>query len=94
VGWEVCGYVLSSYPLFKVNSSNNRQVEVPGGQQIYVAPGGNIAFTQAHSIYIPTGSNPGYFYNVTVSSTAAEIITAYNWKATDGTTGIFNFFHI
>jgi len=35
--------------------------EVPGGQQIYVAPDGSLSFTQAHSIYIPTGSALGPF---------------------------------
>jgi hypothetical protein len=31
-------------------------VVVPGGQQVYVAPGGALSYTTAHSAYIPTGS--------------------------------------
>jgi hypothetical protein len=29
---------------------------VPGGQQIYVTPGGEIGYTQAHSLLMPEGS--------------------------------------
>ncbi|KAF2963344.1 hypothetical protein GQX73_g10230 [Xylaria multiplex] len=29
------------------------RVNVPGGQQVYVAPDGSLSFTQAHSAYIP-----------------------------------------
>ncbi|OKL63210.1 hypothetical protein UA08_01319 [Talaromyces atroroseus] len=36
-------------------------VEVPGGQVIYVNPSGALAFTMAHSIYIPSGSQQGPF---------------------------------
>ncbi|GAB7347285.1 hypothetical protein MBLNU459_g3371t1 [Dothideomycetes sp. NU459] len=32
-------------------------VEVPGGQQVYVAADGSLGFTVAHSGYIPTGAN-------------------------------------
>jgi hypothetical protein len=38
-----------------------QDTEVPGGQQIYVNPQGALSFTQAHSIYIPTGSSYGPF---------------------------------
>jgi len=31
-------------------------VEVPGGQLVYVQPNGALGFTQAHSASIPTGS--------------------------------------
>src|SRR5436190_22726759 len=31
-------------------------VEVPGGQQMYVSPAGEVGYTQAHSTYIPVGS--------------------------------------
>lgn len=41
----------------------NQDVEVPGGQQVYVDPSGALSFTQAHSIYIPPGSAiPGVVY--------------------------------
>jgi len=31
-------------------------VEVPGGQQVYIAPDGTMSYTQAHSANIPPGS--------------------------------------
>ncbi|KAJ6164992.1 hypothetical protein N7470_003664 [Penicillium chermesinum] len=34
-------------------------VEVPGGQQTYVEASGALAFTQAHSAYIPAGASVG-----------------------------------
>ncbi|KAJ5670793.1 uncharacterized protein N7477_006156 [Penicillium maclennaniae] len=39
----------------------DQDVEVPGGQQIYVDPSGALSFTQAHSAYIPAGSAVGGF---------------------------------
>ncbi|CAK37103.1 hypothetical protein CBS63078_8164 [Aspergillus niger] len=36
-------------------------VEVPGGQQVYVAPSGALTFTVPHSAYIPAGSSTGPF---------------------------------
>ncbi|KZF19262.1 hypothetical protein L228DRAFT_241922 [Xylona heveae TC161] len=36
-------------------------VEVPGGQQIYVAPEGYLGFTAPHSAYIPPGSSTDDF---------------------------------
>ncbi|KAL1970219.1 hypothetical protein VTN77DRAFT_5379 [Rasamsonia byssochlamydoides] len=36
-------------------------VEVPGGQQIYVNPEGALSFVQAHSVLIPPGSSYGPF---------------------------------
>ncbi|KAB8273009.1 hypothetical protein BDV30DRAFT_211330 [Aspergillus minisclerotigenes] len=36
-------------------------VNVPGGQQVYVDPQGALSFTQAHSAYIPEGSAVGPF---------------------------------
>jgi hypothetical protein len=36
-----------------------QDVEVPGGQQVYVDPSGALSFTQAHSAYIPPGSAIG-----------------------------------
>jgi hypothetical protein len=36
-------------------------VLVPGGQQQYFESSGRVGYTQAHSIYMPTGSIPGGF---------------------------------
>jgi hypothetical protein len=33
--------------------ADSAQVEVPGGQQVYVAPNGALGFTQAHSASTP-----------------------------------------
>ncbi|KAJ5104176.1 hypothetical protein N7532_004705 [Penicillium argentinense] len=35
------------------SGGNSLDVEVPGGQQVYVAPSGALSFTQAHSANIP-----------------------------------------
>ena len=40
----------------QANPRHKQDVEVPGGQQIYLAPNGYISFTAAHSISYPTGS--------------------------------------
>ncbi|GAM39923.1 IgE-binding protein [Talaromyces pinophilus] len=40
---------------------NGLDVEVPGGQQVYVDPSGALAFTQAHSANIPAGAALGPF---------------------------------
>ncbi|KAJ5493446.1 secreted protein [Penicillium diatomitis] len=42
-------------------SGNALDVEVPGGQQIYVDPTGAVSFTQAHSASMPAGSVQGGF---------------------------------
>ncbi|MCJ1473377.1 hypothetical protein MMC13_002028 [Lambiella insularis] len=46
-------------------------VEVPGGQQVYVAPNGALSYTQAHSISYPPGSQFGV-----VSGTGGELVYA------------------
>lgn len=38
-----------------------QDVEVPGGQQVYIGPHGALRFTQAHSAFIPPGSSLGPF---------------------------------
>ncbi|KAI1433243.1 hypothetical protein GGR50DRAFT_513675 [Xylaria sp. CBS 124048] len=43
-------------------------VNVPGGQQVYIAPDGRMSFTQAHSAYIPPGSAIYGFTRDTTSS--------------------------
>ena len=61
---DICNLVRTSS--FSISSSAvifllafadiTQNVEVPGGQQIYVAPNGAVSFTQAHSGLAPTGS--------------------------------------
>ncbi|RAL13314.1 putative IgE-binding protein [Aspergillus homomorphus CBS 101889] len=41
--------------------ANSLDVSVPGGQQVYIAPSGALAFTQPHSANIPAGSVVGAF---------------------------------
>lgn len=41
---------------FSVFANPWQNVEVPGGQQIYIAPNGAVAYTQAHSGVTPPGS--------------------------------------
>lgn len=38
------------------------RVEVPGGQQTYVASSGAVSYTQAHSAYTPPGAIIGGFF--------------------------------
>jgi len=61
-------------------------VEVPGGQQIYVAPGGALSFTQAHSA--SEGSNPyiGGWVQVTYTSSCSPTLTVLTWVAPDKST--------
>ncbi|KAK9781466.1 hypothetical protein AB5N19_05893 [Seiridium cardinale] len=59
-------------------------VEVPGGQAIYVAPNGQIKYTQAHSAYMPTGSLVGGWFNKTVVSHCVPDTNVLDFLATDG----------
>jgi len=61
-------------------------VEVPGGQQIYVAPGGALGFTTAHSAFMPAGSYIGGFVQVTYTSTCSPTLTVLTWVAPDKST--------
>lgn len=61
-------------------------VEVPGGQQVYIRENGAMAFTQAHSAYVPPGSYYGGFVSVTIVSACAAPITVLTWKAPDEST--------
>jgi hypothetical protein len=63
------------------------QVEVPGGQQIYVDVSGALGFTQAHSAEVPTGAFIGGFFNLTIMSDCATPRTVISWRAPDGSTG-------
>lgn len=47
---------LPSIPSFWHFANSCQTVEVPGGQQIYVAPNGAVGYTQAHSGVAPPGS--------------------------------------
>ncbi|KAJ5820439.1 hypothetical protein N7474_006030 [Penicillium riverlandense] len=40
-------------------NGNAMDVEVPGGQQVYVGPAGALRYTQAHSASMPKGSTVG-----------------------------------
>lgn len=64
-------------------------VEVPGGQQVYVAESGAISFTIAHSL-LPPDVAQGAFTNTTVVSDCAAPFNVFNWKSSEasGTGGI------
>ncbi|KKY15556.1 putativebinding protein [Phaeomoniella chlamydospora] len=75
---------------------NALSIEVPGGQQIYVAPSGALGFTQAHTANMPAGSvispitytpQTGTAYNGVISTSAfgatgfmACPTTTNNWQ--------------
>ena len=42
--------------IFPPTKTNLQNAEVPGGQQLYVAPDGRLSYTVAHSGAIPEGS--------------------------------------
>ena len=54
--------LLSYVPLFpfhyqpSLTNNPKKDVEVPGGQQVYIAPGGALKFTVPHSAAMPPGS--------------------------------------
>ncbi|ETS78184.1 hypothetical protein PFICI_10246 [Pestalotiopsis fici W106-1] len=60
-------------------------VEVPGGQDIYIAPHGQVQFTQAHSAYMPPGSLTGGWFNKTVVSECGPRTHVLDFLATNGT---------
>ena len=66
------------------------QVEVPGGQGVYVNVNGALGFTQAHSIYVPTGAYFGGFFNLTILSDCSPPRTVISWKSPDRSTGMFS----
>ncbi|KAI1644656.1 uncharacterized protein F4817DRAFT_367408 [Daldinia loculata] len=59
-------------------------VEVPGGQAIYVAPSGQIEYTQAHSAYEPAGSLTGGWFNKTVLSDCDPARDVLDFLPVDG----------
>lgn len=60
------------------------QVEVPGGQNIYIAPNGQVKYTQAHSAYMPRGSLIGGWFNKTVMADCAPTTDVLDFWAADG----------
>ncbi|OTB09332.1 hypothetical protein M426DRAFT_6609 [Hypoxylon sp. CI-4A] len=59
-------------------------VAVPGGQKIYVTPTGQVAFTHAHSNYIPPGSFTSGWFNKTVLSACDPPQDVLDFLSTDG----------
>lgn len=59
-------------------------VEVPGGQNIYVAPDGEVKYTSAHSSFMPFGSYPSGWYNKTAVSDCAPTTEIIDFLTTDG----------
>jgi hypothetical protein len=61
-------------------------VEVPGGEECYVAPDGEIKYTGPHSTAMPPGSIVGGFTAKNISVRAdcpEEMETLMNWKDPD-----------
>ncbi|KAK8183439.1 IgE-binding protein [Phyllosticta capitalensis] len=58
-------------------------VEVPGGQQVYVKPDGSLTYTVAHSAYMPEGSKSTGFHlnNGTSSSGLGSLTYGLGWVA-------------
>ncbi|KAI8964498.1 hypothetical protein F5Y11DRAFT_363789 [Daldinia sp. FL1419] len=59
-------------------------VAVPGGQAIYVAPSGQIEYTQAHSAYEPPGALTGGWFNKTVVSECDPARDVLDFLPVDG----------
>ena len=55
-------------------------VVVPGGQQTYVAPNGEVKYTQAHSASQPPGSFISGFTSVTFVDQHNVEMTLINWR--------------
>lgn len=62
-------------------------MEVPGGQRIYVDPSGRVAYTQAHSAYMPQGSLVGGWYNRTVVLSCGTPVGVIDFAARNRTVG-------
>ncbi|KAI1077281.1 hypothetical protein F5B20DRAFT_279768 [Whalleya microplaca] len=59
-------------------------VQVPGGQSIYVAPHGQVQYTEAASTYLPNGALVGGWFNKTVMSDCAPEVDVLDFLSTDG----------
>ncbi|RYP09193.1 hypothetical protein DL764_001464 [Monosporascus ibericus] len=57
---------------------------VPGGQQVYVSPNGQVKYTVAHTAFMPQGSYTDGWFNKTVVQDCGSIIEILDWLATDG----------
>lgn len=53
---------------------------VPGGQQTYVAPSGEIGYTQAHSAFMPAGSYIGGFTSHKILDEDGMEQTIVSWQ--------------
>jgi hypothetical protein len=70
-----------SWPRFRIITDKSCvQVEVPGGQQVYVTSSGAISFTPAHSETLPPDVAQGAFTNITVVSDCAAPLAIFNWE--------------
>ncbi|KAI5918170.1 hypothetical protein F4810DRAFT_715721 [Camillea tinctor] len=63
-------------------------VKVPGGQTIYVQPGGKVQYTRAHSSYIPSGSFVGGWNNLTVVSDCMMPLQVLDFAPPNGAGGV------
>ncbi|KAI1342976.1 hypothetical protein F5Y15DRAFT_273299 [Xylariaceae sp. FL0016] len=59
-------------------------VEVPGGQQIYVGPYGQVRYTNAHSSSMPIGSMIGGWFNKTILADCGPHTDVVDFLANDG----------
>jgi len=66
---------------FGHNADDSLQVEVPGGQQVYISSDGELGFTQAHSAYVPPGAYYGGWINVTIVSDCSPTYTVLTWTS-------------
>jgi hypothetical protein len=66
-----------------ISLTRHFQTMVPGGQQIFIAPSGEVSYTQAHSAAMPVGSTTEGWYNKTVISNCAPEITVADWVLKD-----------
>jgi hypothetical protein len=58
-------------------------VTVPGGQQIYVPPNGEIGYTMPHSAFVPPGSTfGGFFVTYQTCPESGEPVMVVNWAST------------
>ncbi|KAI2463560.1 hypothetical protein F4781DRAFT_426282 [Annulohypoxylon bovei var. microspora] len=60
------------------------EVQVPGGQSIYVTSSGQVEYARAHSASVPEGSFIGGWYNKTIISDCEPTRYVKDFLATDG----------
>ncbi|KAF2791857.1 hypothetical protein K505DRAFT_339186 [Melanomma pulvis-pyrius CBS 109.77] len=79
LGIEECDELISNRTVLSARGGKSwsLMVQVPGGQQGYLHPGGMPTYTQAHSMYVPPGSQRVGF--------AAHAYGVFvNWKVPEG----------